>query len=144
VWSDVLFGAERGFLLGMLAWAAASIVAGTAIIAWQRLRRETSPLLGAFGVTTAMCGVLEAGFAAARLARLAERDLAGAVRLDRMMWFGVGLVVGLAIAGALLAITSWRGGRRLGGVGCGIALTVQGFATMVLALGLIASISRGV
>jgi hypothetical protein len=78
----------------------------------------------------------------ARYAALAPRDLAGAVRLERALWFGSGLELGVAGAGVATAVVSWAAGRRLGGVGAGITIVLQGLALAILDMRLAATITR--
>jgi hypothetical protein len=56
----------------------------------------------------------------------------------------VGLDVGYILVGATLAIVGWRlgGGRRLGVVGAGTGVVVQGTALILLDLLLASQISR--
>lgn len=74
--------------------------------------------------------------------RLAARDIAGATRLDRVLWLNIGLDAGYVLVGVALVLVGWRLGRRLGLVGAGIGLVVQGCALVVLDLILAAQISR--
>jgi hypothetical protein len=73
---------------------------------------------------------------------LEYRDLAGFTRLDRFLWLNVGLDVGYAAVGVTLAITGWRLGRRLGLVGAGLGVVVQGLALLVLDAYLIGILGR--
>ncbi|MFM9014132.1 MAG: DUF6992 family protein, partial [Gemmatimonadota bacterium] len=68
--------------------------------------------------------------------------LAGAVALDRFVWLNVGLDLGYVLVGLTLALTGWRLGRRLGLVGAGLGVRVQGRALALLDLQLTARILR--
>ena len=70
------------------------------------------------------------------------RDVAAATRLERLVWMNVGLDVGYVAIGATLAAAAWMLGRRLGGVGAGVAIAVQGTALLLLELQFAATISR--
>jgi len=70
------------------------------------------------------------------------RDVAGAARLERLLWMSVGLDVGYVAVGAVLAITAWLLSRRMGGVGAGTAIVVQGLALLLLDLQFAGIVSR--
>jgi hypothetical protein len=78
----------------------------------------------------------------ARYATLGPRDLTSAVHLERALWFGSGLELGIAGAGVATAVVSWSVGRRLAGVGAGIAVVLQGLALAILDMRLAATIVR--
>src|SRR5687767_12461002 len=126
MWSDTLRALEHAHLLRLLIWSATSIVVGTAVYAVLTLRRTTSALLEHFAIQTAAWGVLNLVIAATGMLRLVERDLASATRLDRLLWLSVGLDAGIVLVGATLATTGWALSRRLGIVGAGIGVLVQG------------------
>jgi hypothetical protein len=142
MWADTLLAAERAHLLRLLAWSAMSIIAGTAIMAWLRIGSRSSPLLRHFAIQATVWGAALGAVGLALSARLDARDLASATRLDRMLWLCIGLEVGAVFVGATLAVVGWRIGRRLGLVGAGVGVMVQGFALAVLDLMLVARISR--
>ena len=86
-----------------------------------RLGRQRSPLLEHFGIQTAAWGADRARrWRSSRQQSLALRDLAGATRLDRMLWLNIGLDVGYVLVGLTLVVLGWRAVRRLGLVGAGI------------------------
>jgi hypothetical protein len=141
VWSDTLLLAERAHLVRLLAWGAGSVVAGGAILvallAVGRQRRagdavRASPLVTHFAVQTAAWGAIDLALAALAWRGLAMRDADAALRLDRMLWLNVGLDVGYVGVGVTLAVTGWLLGRRLGAVGAGVGVVVQGAALLVL------------
>jgi hypothetical protein len=142
MWADTLLSAERAHLLRLFIWGASSVLAGTALLAWLRARRQPSGLLEHFAMQTSAWGVIEVAFAAIGWRSLAARDLAAATRLDRLLWMNVGLDVGYILVGATLAIVGWRLGRRLGVVGAGTGVVVQGTALVLLDLLLTSQISR--
>jgi hypothetical protein len=142
VWADTILAAEQQHLLRMLIWAALSIVAGTAIVTLLTVRRTESALLAHFAYQTAAWGVVVGAVAAVSWHSLRLRDLAGAARLEHLVWLNVGLAVAYAAAGAVLAVTAWKLGRRLGAVGAGTAIVVQGLALFVLELQFAAAVSR--
>ena len=142
MWADSLLGAERTHLLRLALWGATSLLIGTALLAALRVRRHGSALLEHFGVQTAAWGAVELGIALLRHPSLAYRDLAGATRLDRMLWLNVGLDIGFVLVGITLAALGWRAVHRLGLVGAGIGVVVQGTALMLLHLVLAGQISR--
>jgi hypothetical protein len=142
MWADTLLSVERAHVLRLLAWSAASILGGTGIVAWLGAGGRRSPLLFQFALLTAAWGGVNAIFAFIARAGLAPRDLAAATRLDRVLWLNIGLDVGYVLVGATLAVAGWRLGRRLGLVGAGLAVIVQGTALAWLDLVLAAQISR--
>lgn len=142
MWADTLQAAEHAHLLRLLVWAVASIVTGTALMAWLRVRGHQSDLLVHFALQAALWGSGIAIIAATRLPKLAPRDVAGATRLDRLLWLTIGIDAGLVLAGAAIAIVGWRVGRHQKLVGAGMGVVVQGFALALLGLTLAAQISR--
>jgi hypothetical protein len=142
MWADTLEAVERAHLLRLVIWGAASILAGTALIAWMRYASRRSPLLQHFAMQCIAWGSLEASLALLQVSRLAPRDLASATRLDRLLWLNVGLDGGYILVGITLAVAGWRLSRALGAVGAGIGITMQGFALIVIDLALAARIYR--
>jgi hypothetical protein len=142
MWADTLLAAERALLLRLLAWGALSVLAGTAILAGLRLRHRSSALLEQFAMQMAGWGTLELAFVALSWRALAQRDLSSATRLDRLLWLNAGLDIGYVLVGVSLAVTGWTLGRRLGAVGAGIGVIVQGTALLLLDLLLASQISR--
>jgi hypothetical protein len=132
MWSDTLLELERAHLLLLAAWSAMSILIGTALYAWLTARRSPSPLLRHFAIQTSVWGVVVLSFAGLRLHGLAERDFAGAIRLDRMVWLSAGLDGGMILVGMTLACTGWVLGRRLAPVGAGIGVVVQAAGLLLL------------
>jgi hypothetical protein len=104
-------------------------------------RRAGSPLLQGFAIQIAAWGALALVVAGVWRGTLRERDGAGAMLLDRVLWLATGLHAGYALTGAALAVAGWMLGRRLSVVGAGVGLIVQGMALLVLHLLLLASIS---
>jgi hypothetical protein len=142
MWADTLLSAERTLFLRLLVWGAASVLVGTALVAWLWARGRPSSLLEQFAILTAGWGAVEVVYAAVARAGLAPRDLAGATRLDRLLWLTIGLDIGFVLIGLTLVATGWRLGRRLGLVGAGTAVVVQGTALLLLDLLIASQISR--
>lgn len=140
MYADTLLQLERAHLLRLVIWAAASVLAGSAVLALVSARRPPSPLLLHFGAQTAVWGVAIAAWAAIWWHDLAMRDLAAATRLDRLLWLGLGLDIGAVAVGATMAVAGWRWGRRAGAVGAGVGILVQGLALAVLDAGLAATL----
>jgi hypothetical protein len=107
-----------------------------------RIRQPRSALLKHFGVQTAIWGAVELGVALSLLRSLALRDLSGATRLDRMLWMNIGLDAGYALVGITLVVVGWRVVRRLGLIGAGVAIILQGVALALIDLLLASQISR--
>lgn len=142
MWADTLLATERAHVLRLVAWGAASVLVGTALLAWLLAGRRQTALLRHFAIQTAAWGAVDLALAAIAFGSLALRDLAGATRLDRIVWLNIGLDAGYVLVGLTLAITGWRLGRRLGLVGAGIGVIVQGAALALLDLVLAVHISR--
>jgi hypothetical protein len=142
MWSDTLLTLERAHLMRLLAWGAMSVVVGTALFSMIVVRRSGSVLLRHFGIQTLAWGLVNLAIAGIGMLRLTERDLAGATRLDRLLWFSVGLDVGIMAAGVTLALAGWALARRMGAVGAGIGVVVQGAALLALDLRFVAFTSR--
>lgn len=142
MWSDTLLALERAHLMRLLAWGGTSMLVGSALYVILTVRRTGSALLRHFAIQTCAWGLAILAFAATGMARLAERDLASATRLDRILWLSVGLDIGLVLVGATLAASGWWLGRRLGVVGAGIGVLVQGAGLLVLDLRFVAITAR--
>jgi hypothetical protein len=144
MWADTLLAAERAHLLRLLAWGAASVLVGTALLAWHLIRGRGTSLIKHFAIQTAAWGAAELAFGAIAYSSLRLRDLAGATRLDRFLWLGIGLDVGFVLVGLVLIVTGWRFGEehRNGIVGAGSGVVVQGAALFLLDLMLATQISR--
>ena len=62
--------------------------------------------------------------------------------LDRFLWLSVGFDAGLVLTGAVLVGAGWATGRRLGMIGAGTAVVVQGVALAALDLVMAGQMSR--
>jgi hypothetical protein len=142
MWADSLQFAERRYLLLLLIWAVTSLVLGALLIAWLRTRSWRSPLLQQFSIQASIWGVAEGALSVTLLSRLGQRDLAGATRLDRMVWLSIGLDMGFILAGSALIWSGTRVGQRAGLIGTGAGIVLQGSALAVLHLMLAAQLSR--
>lgn len=142
MWADTLQALERAHLLRLGVWGALSMLAGTALLAWLRVGARESALLRHFAVQVTTWGVVLVAIAAGMWARVEPRDLSSATRLDRFLWLNIGLDAGYVLVGITLLACGWKLGRRLGLVGAGIGILVQGSALLLLDLVLAAQISR--
>jgi hypothetical protein len=142
MWADTLYLAERNHLLRLAVWGAASVLAATLLVLLLAVRRTRSPLVQHFAVQSGAWGVVELLIALVAWRGLEYRDLQGFTRLDRFLWLNVGLDAGYAAVGLALAITGWQLGRRLGLVGAGVGVVVQGLALLVLDAYLIGVLNR--
>ena len=142
MWADTLEALERAHLLRLLVWGAASVLAGTALLAWLRVGSRQSALLKHFAIMSAAWGAVALATGLVLWSQLSVRDVAGATRLDRLLWLNIGLDAGYVLVGVTLVMMGWNVGRRLGLIGAGIAVVVQGFALALLDLVLAAQISR--
>ena len=142
MWADTLLTVERAHLIRLIVWGGASLLVGSALLGLMRARGHRSALLDHFGIQTMAWGAIDLALAAAGFQRLALRDLTGATRLDRFLWLNIGLDVGYVMVGITLLVVGWRLGRRMGLVGAGMAVIVQGSALALLDLVLAGQISR--
>lgn len=141
-WADSLLVVEQLHLVRLLVWATVSVLTGTALLAMLRIRRADSPLLTHFAIQCAAWGGVDLVIALWAHRGLELRDLESAVALDRFVWFNIGLDLGYVAVGVTLALLGWRARRRLGLVGAGLGVIVQGLALAVLDLQLAAGIVR--
>jgi hypothetical protein len=142
MWADTLLAAERAHLLRLLAWAAMSVLAGSAVLAAVGARGGRQPMLRHFAIQMTAWGALEGAIAALGWRGLALRDYVGAMRLDRTLWLAVGLDAGYVGIGATLAIAAWTLGRRAAALGAGTGIVVQGSALLALHLLLLSVTTR--
>jgi hypothetical protein len=137
MWADTLLALERGHLLRLLVWALTSILVGTAVMAWSIVRRQDAPMLRHFAIQMAAWGAVDAAIVAWGWQGLALRDFAAAQRLVNFLWLNTGLDVGYIAVGVTLALLGWRWGQRLGAIGAGLGVIVQGLALTLLDVRLI-------
>lgn len=142
MWADTLLAAERGHIVRLMAWGAASIVGATLVFLLLAAGRSRSPLLKHFAIQTAAWGAVDIAIAAWAWYGLELRDLSGYVRLDRLLWLNVGLSGGYVGVGVTLAAAGWTLGRRFALVGAGLGVIVQGLALMILDLMLALQLAR--
>lgn len=141
-WADTVQYAERTHLLLLLTWGVSSVLLGSLTLAWLRSRGWQSALLQQFATQVVLWGMVESTIAFVLWRRIALRDLAGATRLDRMVWLGIGLDIGFVLAGLALIWSGSRDRQRPGLIGTGAGVVLQGAALAALHLTLAAHISR--
>ncbi|HMS01482.1 MAG TPA: hypothetical protein PKE51_00835 [Gemmatimonadaceae bacterium] len=141
MWADVLLSLETTHLLRLALWGGGSVLAGSLLLAWLRWRAVTSPLLTHFAIQTAAWGAVDLAICAWARRGLALRDFEGQTALVNFLWLNVGLDAGYVGVGLTLALAAWRLGQRLGAVGAGVGIIVQGLALALLDLRLIAEIA---
>ena len=132
MWSDTLLLVEKAHLLRLLLWGGASVLIGTLLILLASTRASRSALLTQFGIQSAGWGVVEVAIAIVLWRQVAPRDAAAASRLNDLLWLNCGLDVGYVAVGITLIVAGWILGRRLGAVGAGVAVVIQGFALLLL------------
>jgi hypothetical protein len=142
MWADTLLAAERAHILRLLLWGGGSALLGTALLAWLHAGRRRSALLEQFAIQTAAWGAAELVIGVIARASATPRDLTAATRLDRLLWLELGLDGGYVLVGLTLLMSGWALGRRLGMVGAGLAVVIQGGALALLHLLLAGQISR--
>ena len=140
MWADTLLLLERGHLLRLLVWGAASVVSGTLLLTYLTWKRETAPLLRHFAIQRAAWGIVIAVICLVGWRGLELRDFAGLQRLLNLLWLNVGLNGGYVAVGVTVALLGWKLGRKAGLVGAGLGVIVQGLALLLLDLRLISAI----
>ena len=128
---------EQGHLLRLGVWAVISMLAGTVLLAVLTVRRLEAPLLKHFAIQTGAWGAVNALIALWAWRGLAMRDFAATQKLLNILWLNTGLDLGYAAVGLTLVIVGWRWERRLGAVGAGLGVVLQGLALALLDLRLI-------
>ncbi|MBA3891444.1 MAG: hypothetical protein H0X64_13030 [Gemmatimonadaceae bacterium] len=129
MWADNLLLAEQHHLLRLFIWSEASIVLGGGMVAFLVWRRIESPMLRHFAIQTAAWGAVILALAFVGWKRLALRDHAAAVSLDRFVWLNIGLDIGYVAVGVTLILVGWFGVvRRPGLAGAGAGVVLQGMA----------------
>lgn len=118
------------------------MLVGTLLLLLVVVRRVRSPLLLHFAIQTAAWGAVDLAIALVGRAGATDRDLSAAVRLDRFIWLNTGLDIGYVAVGLTLALTGWFAARRLGPVGAGTAIVVQGLALLILDLRFLLQLQR--
>lgn len=140
MWADTLLVLEREHLQRLLLWGVLSIATGTSLFARLAWKRSDATMIRHFAIQTAVWGGVVVLSAARSWQRLALRDYAGMQELVNILWLNTGFDVGYAAVGLTLVLTAWRWGPRLGALGAGTAVIVQGIAFAILDLRLIAAI----
>jgi len=140
MWSDTFLAIERTHFLRIAAWGAACLLVGTALLALVALRRQRWSLAQHFALQTALWGAVDVALALLAMRQLRPPDYAAAVRFDRFVWWSLGVDIGGAAVGVTLALAGWLLGRRLGAVGAGIGVLVQGAALVAIDLVVIGQI----
>ena len=131
MYADTLFALERGHLLRLGIWAAASVLAGALMLLLLYSRRGNAQFLRHFAIQSLAWGAIDLALVGWGWS-LQYRDYAGAVQLNQFLWLNVGLDVGYVGVGITLAATGWILAKRLGLLGAGAGVVVQGFALFVL------------
>lgn len=142
MFADDLLRAEQMHLFRLLIWGGGSVLVGTLIFVVLAWRRPGATILRHFATQTVVWGVLEIGYVAVAWHGVRMRDLAGATRLDRLLWFNLGLDLGAVAVGATIGLLGWAQGRRLNLAGTGIGVIVQGAALFLINAQLVSAISR--
>lgn len=142
MFADTLLRAEQLHLLRVMAWGAASVIAGTALFALLVVRRVRSPLLRVFGAVCLVLGGIEILCGAISYRAVRPRAFDAAVRLDRALWFELGFLAAAALAGIAGAVLGSRPVRRAGIVGGSVALTVHALAIALLDVQFASILSR--
>lgn len=125
---------EQAHLNRLAGWGIASAMTGVLLLLLVWRKRVAMPMPFHFAVQTFLWGGIELVLAGGGFRALGLRDHARAVSLDRMLWLNIGLAAGFTMVGITLALAGWLMGRRLGLIGAGIGVAVQGVALTLLRL----------
>jgi len=142
MWSDSVLSAERAHLLRLAIWGAASMLVGTTLVLAIMRRTPRPQLLWHFAVQTAAWGAVDLALVGAWWDTIEPRDLSEYWGMRQWLWLNLGLDVGYAGVGITLAACGWGLGRRLGLVGAGLGVLVQGLALVVLDAFLLVVLNR--
>ncbi len=115
----------------LLLWAAASSLLGILCLALGRRAVSASAWRHA-GIQCIAWALVDAAIVFVAWRGVQPRDAIGAAHLDRVLWLNIGLDVGYAMVGATLVAFGLRAPRRLGLVGAGAAVILQGVVLAVL------------
>lgn len=137
MYADTLLDFERGHLLRLGLWAALCVLTGAIMLGLMYWRQAVAPFLRHFAIQTLAWGVIDAATVGWAWRGLAFRDYASAMQLQKFLWLNVGLDAGYVGVGITLSLAGWLLGKRLGVVGAGVGVIVQGFALFVLDLRLL-------
>lgn len=132
MWADTLLAAERTHLIRLFVWAGASILVGAILVGIVVYSRTRAPLLHHFGLQTAAWGLIDLALVWWAWRGLRLRDFDAAIALERILWLNVGLDIGYVGVGITLALAGWIFGRRMGLLGAGLGVVIQGTALLVL------------
>lgn len=142
MWSDTFLHAEQQHLLRLLLWAALSVLAATAILAFLTIRRIRSGLLSHFALQMALWGIVVGAIAALEWHGLHLRDVSGAARTERTLWMNIGLDVGFAGMGCVLGACGKILARNSAAMGAGVGIVVQGLGLLLIDLQFAVMVSR--
>lgn len=140
MWADSLQLFEHQHLLRLLTLGGSSVLIGALLLLVLSLRRIRAPLLSHFATQCAVWGGAELIWGAYAIRDIPLRDYDGAASLAQLLWIAIGLEAGAILVGITLAIGGWTYVKRLGVVGSGIGIAVQGSALIVLDLILVRAI----
>lgn len=132
MYADTFLLLERGHLLRLGIWAGLSVVVGALLLLLVTRRATNAGFLRHFAIQSLAWGLVDLAIVAWGWQTLSYRDYGSAMQLQQFLWLNVGLDAGYAGIGLTLVITGWMLGKRLGLVGAGVAVIVQGLALFVL------------
>lgn len=140
MWADTLQTLEQQHFLRLLAWGAASVLIGTAVLLGVRLARTKAPLATHLAAQCILWGAAVLLWAGLNYQSVPLRDYEAAASLARTLWLLIALEAGAIVLGITFAFFGWTFGRRIGSVGTGIGVVVQAGALLVLDLALVRAI----
>jgi Family of unknown function (DUF6992) len=140
--AETLFRAEQLHLFRLLVWGGGSILAGTSVLVVITWRRSGTALLRQFARQLIVWGAVELACVFVAWHGLTIPDVAAATRLDRHLWFNLGLDTAGIGAGLVVIGIGGSRARRLGLIGAGLGVVLQCTALLLLNAQLAAVISR--
>lgn len=132
MWADSFLRAEQQHVLLLLLWAAATVLSATLIAVVLTVQRRASALLAQFAMQLAIWGVVVALVALVEWHGIRLRDVAGATRVQRLLWMRIGFDVGIVGVGVVLAAAGRIMARSPRANGAGIAIAVHGLALFAI------------
>jgi len=142
MFGDTLAQIERSCASEIVVWGLACLIVGGGLLIVARRGSARSDLIAHFALQTMTWGSAETLLALAWRYGIEVRDLAGASRLDRLLWLGDGLAIGVVAVGLAITVIGARvSGRAPSLLGTGIAITIQGAAVLLVLSRLIGSLA---
>jgi hypothetical protein len=140
MFADTLLQLERGHLLRLGVWSVGSIFVGIVFLVLLARRHDKAPFIKHFAIQMLAWGAVDLALVLSGWHGLGFRDFQAALELQQFLWLNVGLDAGYIGIGMTLALAGWQLARRMGAVGAGVGISLQGIGLLVLDVRLLALI----